>query len=112
MTTLKWSIKMEMQSEDQTGLERLRASKRDLAESDAANGFEIGNDWARNLADIAELKRVAKLDTSQEITPDAVRFAINSDASYNYDNDPFDADPSSETANGFVIAAKSVLRQV
>ena len=93
----------------EAGLVRLRASRGNHAQHDRAKGVELGKDWALNQAEFEEVSRVVNLmEGKQQITANAVNWAICDNDQYNLEDVFDDANASDAMAEGFVEGAKAI----
>jgi hypothetical protein len=93
----------------EAGLLRLRASRGNQTEHDRAEGLALGKDWALNQAEFEEVSRVVKLaEGEQQITAEAVNWAICDNDQNNFEDVFDDANASDAMAEGFVEGAKEI----
>jgi len=104
----------------EAGLARLRASKQSNGEAEHAEGVAVGKQWAIDVAEHDELKRVAALaEVDYDVGAMDLTAAIEDDGqpSWNDMGDCMEStfgtrDPSTEIVNGFIEGAAEVFAQV
>jgi hypothetical protein len=100
-----------------TVIERLRASKQEAEQEDIAAGKARGRAWAEHKADYRQLRRVCKLDLSEETDAEtALSYAIYPDGDNYFREEalgmPANEEPTDEFIAGFIEGAQEFFDEV
>jgi len=103
---------------NEAGLERLRASRKNVEEHNHADGVRLGKEWALNEAEYDELERVASIEETGDDPGFDLSNAVFGDAFDRRDARDWlkrtfhTSEPSEESVLGFLEGAAEVFDQV